>query len=125
MTPSEARQYRRTLLERQGELTAGIRSRDEIAVERSADELDQIQCAQERDVVIRDLDSRAIVLRAIAAALDRIGDGSFGVCVSCETAISQKRLDAVPWAPYCIRCQEAAEREGRGGDDELRESKAA
>jgi DnaK suppressor protein len=113
------------LLERRAELSAGIRNRDEIAVEKSADEIDQIQYAQEREVVIRDLDSKAIMLRAIAAALDRIGDGSFGVCVSCETAISQKRLDAVPWTPCCIRCQEAAEREVRSGNDELTESKAA
>jgi DnaK suppressor protein len=125
MTPSKVWQHRRTLLERQAELIAGIRGRDAIAVDTSADEIERIQSALVRDVIIRDLDSRAILLRAIAAALDRMGDGSFGVCVSCETAISQKRLDAVPWAPCCIRCQEAAEREARGGDHELSESRAA
>jgi DnaK suppressor protein len=125
MTQRETGQYRGTLLRRRAELSAGIRNRDQIAVDKSADEIDQIQNTQEREVVLRELDSKATMLRAIAAALDRIGDGSFGVCVSCETPISQRRLDALPWAPRCIRCQEAAELEGRGGGVELSESKAA
>lgn len=125
MTPTETCQYRTTLLARRAELNAGVRNRDGIAVERSADETDQTQFAQERELVIRELDLKAIRLRAITAALDRIGDGSFGLCVSCETAIGKKRLDAVPWAPCCMRCQEAAEREERSGIDGLSESKAA
>ena len=37
-------------------------------------------------------------------------DGSYGVCLHCEEDIKPKRLDAVPWTKYCIRCQEAADR---------------
>ena len=39
-----------------------------------------------------------------------MADGSYGVCLHCEEDIKPKRLEAVPWAPYCIRCQEAADR---------------
>jgi DnaK suppressor protein len=40
------------------------------------------------------------------AALDRLADGSFGVCLECETPIAPKRIIAAPWAARCIHCQE-------------------
>jgi hypothetical protein len=43
-------------------------------------------------------------------ALARMADGSYGICMHCEEEIKPKRLDAVPWTKYCIRCQEAADR---------------
>lgn len=46
------------------------------------------------------------LLRQIKDALMRIGEQTYGVCPDCETAISVKRLEAVPWANYCVRCQE-------------------
>jgi len=46
------------------------------------------------------------LLRQVEGALLRIKDGTFGTCAECEKPISQKRLDAVPWAKFCISCQE-------------------
>src|SRR5262252_3963293 len=46
------------------------------------------------------------LLREIGDALRRISQGSYGVCAECEEPISTKRLDAVPWARYCVTCQE-------------------
>ncbi|MBI3665461.1 MAG: TraR/DksA family transcriptional regulator [Acidobacteria bacterium] len=46
------------------------------------------------------------LLRQIKDALLRIEEQSYGICQSCETPISIKRLEAVPWATYCISCQE-------------------
>jgi DnaK suppressor protein len=46
------------------------------------------------------------LLREIAGALHRMDHGSYGVCLECEEPISAKRLDAVPWAKYCVTCQE-------------------
>jgi DnaK suppressor protein len=79
--------------------------------------LDEIQRAVERDVIIRNLDSKAMILRSVTAALSRSEDGSFGVCIRCEAEISPKRLEAVPWAAYCINCQEIADREALSGDE--------
>lgn len=45
-------------------------------------------------------------LRQIKEALQRINDGTYGVCADCEKPISPKRLQAVPWAKYCVQCQE-------------------
>ncbi len=46
------------------------------------------------------------LLREISGALHRIDGGTYGICMECEEPISSKRLDAVPWARYCVSCQE-------------------
>jgi DnaK suppressor protein len=46
------------------------------------------------------------LLREISDALRRIDSGHYGVCLECEETISPKRLEAVPWARYCVTCQE-------------------
>ena len=47
------------------------------------------------------------LLREIADALRRMEHGNYGTCLECEEPISIKRLNAVPWARYCVTCQEA------------------
>lgn len=49
-------------------------------------------------------------LHLIEEALKRMKAGSYGLCANCEEEVQQKRLDAVPWAKYCIECQEKQER---------------
>jgi DnaK suppressor protein len=99
------------------ELDRVLRNRDDIVIQKSADQMDEIQYATERDLAIRNVDRESALLRQVKAALARIRDGRFGTCVECESAISPKRLTAVPWAPLCIQCQEAADRDGQGGAD--------
>ncbi len=72
--------------------------------------MDEIQNATERDLAILNVDRDSSTLRAVRDALQRIEDGSFGVCADCEAAISPKRIAAVPWATRCIDCQAAADR---------------
>lgn len=50
------------------------------------------------------------LLTLTEVALRRIQDGTFGECANCGDPINQKRLEAVPWAQYCIACQEKHER---------------
>ena len=45
-------------------------------------------------------------LKLIDAALDRVAAGEFGTCLACGEPISNRRLNAIPWAEYCIGCQE-------------------
>jgi DnaK suppressor protein len=100
------------VLERkESELVHVLRKRDGIEIEKSADQMDEIQYASERDLAIRNVDRESSLLRQVKAALRRIHDGSFGMCLECESAIGPKRLAAVPWAPRCIRCQESADRD--------------
>ena len=51
------------------------------------------------------------LLKMVAEALERIDDGSYGHCVSCDDEINPKRLEAVPWARYCLHCQERLEQQ--------------
>lgn len=48
----------------------------------------------------------ATLLRHLEEAVERVDDGSYGTCAECEKPISPKRLEAVPWAKFCITCQE-------------------
>jgi DnaK suppressor protein len=64
-------------------------------------------------------------LREINDALHRIDTDQYGICLECEEPISQKRLDAVPWAKYCVTCQEAIAARIAAGDlveEELEEA---
>src|ERR1700755_1130388 len=110
MTKTELNKYKALLEAKQGELAGGLRERQGIAIEKTADALDEVQLAGERELAIRNLDRESSLLRNVRSALGRIADGSYGVCLHCEEEIKPKRLDAVPWTKYCIRCQEAADR---------------
>jgi DnaK suppressor protein len=46
------------------------------------------------------------LLREVSDALHRIDHGTYGICMECEEPISVKRLEAVPWARFCVTCQE-------------------
>jgi DnaK suppressor protein len=110
MNRTELEKYKAILLAKQAELSGGQRNRDEILIEKTPDALDEVQLAGERELAIRTLDREASLLRNVRGALSRINDGSFGVCMHCEEDIKPKRLEALPWAAFCIRCQEAADR---------------
>ena len=52
------------------------------------------------------------LVRRIEGALTRIREGEYGLCTACGDEINRKRLEALPWTQYCIRCQEASEQQG-------------
>jgi DnaK suppressor protein len=109
MTKTEMYRFRAVLTARVAELKRFARNRDGITVERSADQLDEIQAASQRALAVCNLDREFNHLRDAQAALRRIEEGSFGTCQECDEDIHPKRLAAVPWATFCIRCQEAAD----------------
>lgn len=110
MNKTELEKYKAMLEAKRDELSAGLRNRDDIAIEKTPDALDEVQLAGERELAIRNLDRESNLLRSVKGALARVADGSYGICMHCEEEIKPKRLDAVPWTKYCIRCQEAADR---------------
>ena len=104
------------------DLAQVLRARDGIAIEKSADQMDEVQYASERELAIRNADRESTLLRQVRAALRRIHDGTFGVCVECEYEISPKRLLAVPWAARCIECQDAADRDQQENTESFSET---
>ena len=83
MTMNEAEGFRKMLTARIAELERIIRQRDGIAIERSADLLEEVQCASERALAVSNLDRDCSQLRNARAALGRIQDDSFGTCLRC------------------------------------------
>ena len=55
-------------------------------------------------------DGERNVLMLIDEAFARIREGNFGTCTNCQNTIGEKRLQAVPWSPFCIDCQELQEK---------------
>jgi len=119
MTKTELNKFREVLENKQAELAQVLRNREGIVIEKSPDALDEVQNAAERELAIRNLDRESILLRNVRAALHRIDEGTFGVCAHCEEDISLKRLNAVPWAAYCIQCQEIADKSQEERTDSL------
>ncbi len=66
---------------------------------------------QQRDLALRDRASQQLEL--VDAALARIANGSFGICLRCGKAIAAERLEALPWAAHCIECQRIVDRRRR------------
>ena len=119
MTKQEMTKYKALLEAKRAELAGGLRNREGIAIEKTADALDEVQLAGERELAIRNLDREANLLRSVRLALTRIEDGTYGMCLHCEEDISPKRIAAVPWTAYCLTCQEAADRRQFEPDESL------
>jgi len=110
MEAVESQEFTERLEGLQERLERGARGREEIAVEVLPDAIDQVQHAAERELAILQLEGDARLLRNVRRALLRISSGTYGYCVSCESEIGMKRLRAVPWAQYCLKCQDTAEK---------------
>lgn len=94
--------WREEIIERLGR-------REDIEITRHADPLDEVwQCCQ-REIAAGEIGHDTEVLREIQAAIARIEDGSYGICIVCGKAIPEKRLKVLPWAPRCVACQKLAE----------------
>jgi DnaK suppressor protein len=119
-TQTEIGGFQEILERRAAELIQVLQRRDGIAIEKSPEQMDEIQYATQRELAIRNVDRESSLLRDVKEALGRIRDGSFGSCTECESAISPRRLAAVPWASRCIQCQEAADRDRLEGTERLR-----
>jgi RNA polymerase-binding transcription factor DksA len=94
-----------------------------------ADEVDQIQASASQDIGLATRELLQERVNCLSAALQRVNEGSYGICVECAELIAPARLEAVPEVGTCIRCQAGLERLSRqssssrhsvfaGGDDE-------
>ena len=111
MTKSELRTLTASLQARMAAITNNASKREDIVIQQASDTFDEVQLSAERDLTITLLNHETLLLQSLKAALCRIEDGSYGICVQCEEGINPKRLAAVPWAERCIQCQEAADRD--------------
>ena len=113
MTKTELREFKALLLERtrllKGDL-AGLEgeTRTEAAGRETSAPGHTAELASdesERDLSFGRMGSQTEELREIAAALDRMKDGSFGKCETCDGSIPKERLRAIAYARLCVKCQ--------------------
>ncbi len=111
-------EFRRLLEVKYEELSATSFNRDGIVIEAVADDMDRMQAQMGRDIAIHSLDRTSTLLKNVRAALDRIEEDMYGVCLRCEEPIAEKRLKAIPWASYCVDCQESIDSHASSRDDD-------
>jgi DnaK suppressor protein len=104
--------YRTLLLKKRDEILASTRSEPE-ALAASVQSPDTVEVAVrtlEQDVTVATANLRSRMLKEIERALARCAGGTYGLCEACREEISPPRLKAIPWARYCLTCQELRSR---------------
>jgi len=85
--------------------------RKSLDTEPAKDSADRCVTSLSKDSLFERSSQRRTTLRLIEAALRRIAEGCFGVCVACGDVIQDRRLEALPWTKFCLRCQQVIEQE--------------
>jgi DnaK suppressor protein len=100
--------YERALRTRREELVARLQDhRDEMVAERVPD--DSYGLASRtllEDLTVDSMLREQQLLGEIESALDRLEAGEYGVCQGCGADIPKRRLEALPWARFCVKCAE-------------------
>jgi DnaK suppressor protein len=110
MKKGQLNRYRSRLLELREQLTGAISRMSETV-------LTDDQPAGEHDRTVSEDSAKELVLehdeetirKQVMEALERIDRGAYGVCQECGGPISLERLDAMPYTPYCVRCERKVE----------------
>ncbi|GAC1395984.1 MAG: hypothetical protein NVSMB56_10400 [Pyrinomonadaceae bacterium] len=114
MDKRKVKTYRDKLLsKREGlfrQVTEAEMSSRERDLEATQDPADMAANAYTKELLISMSANDRRSLNLIDEALKRAETGGYGDCVNCGETINEKRLEAVPWARYCLRCQDLLER---------------
>ena len=109
--------FKKRLLEKQRQLTDEVGRSAVYGKDQEDDSIkdlgDQANTAYTREFFFELGNGNRGLLRDVVSALQKIDDGSFGTCERCSEDIAEKRLEALPFARYCIDCQRAIEQEER------------
>lgn len=119
--------FRRLLLARRQELTGNLEDTkfDTLARMGRVAEDDQAQISHEEFISLQRNSMDYQALRQVNAALERIHSGEFGICAHCDEPISEKRLKAIPWAKYCVLCQDKVGSKAVDNDDDEESAEAS
>ena len=118
----EERQRRREVLQRmllgkrqeimreiEGNLGQSLTEDQQRRLESARDVGDQALMDLDRELGISLMEMRNRKRQAIDEALTRLSEGTYGICAECGIEVSEKRLEAVPFAKLCVRCQSQQE----------------
>ena len=108
--------FQKMLLEKRAKVLAGLGVKfDTMASMGRVAEEDQAQISHDEFISLHLNSLDYVQLRLVEEALDRVRSGDYGICLACEQPIPAKRLHALPWARYCVPCQEQI---GMNGEQE-------
>lgn len=118
MTKQERASFKKLLLDRRAVLAGDVNHLEEGALRKTKDDAATLDISNfadlgtdnfEQDFMIGLIENSEETLREIDAALQRIEDGTFGVCEESGHPIGKNRLRVIPWARLCIECQRKVE----------------
>jgi DnaK suppressor protein len=122
MDKKKVKAYRDKLLARReslfSQVTEAEMSSRERDLEATQDPADMAANAYTKELLISMSANDRKLLQLIDEALERVERGEYGECVNCGEPLTEKRLDAVPWARYCLKCQDLQERGLLNEDEE-------
>ncbi|HEX5709458.1 MAG TPA: TraR/DksA family transcriptional regulator [Pyrinomonadaceae bacterium] len=122
MDKRKVKSYRDRLLERReslfSQVTEAEMSSRERDLEATQDPADMAANAYTKELLISMSANDRKLLTLIDEALARVESGDYGECVNCGEPVQEKRLNAVPWARYCLSCQDKQERGLLNEDEE-------
>jgi DnaK suppressor protein len=114
MDKRRVRVFRDKLMDRRESLVGQVQQAELYSRERDSeatqDPADMAANAYTKELLVSMSDNDRQLLNLIDEALERMDDSGYGKCIRCGQALPEKRLDAVPWARHCVRCQELHER---------------
>jgi DnaK suppressor protein len=96
MTKTDLDYFRDALWMKRAELALRSQTRENIAIERSADALEEVAFKSTREIAVAQLHRESVIRRDVGLALKRLDDQTFGECIHCGNEISRRRLEAVP-----------------------------
>lgn len=106
--------FRDRLLEERNALLGVVgRNEDhgrEADIEATQDPADKASNSYTKELLFSQSTNDRLILTQIEEAIERMDDDEYGVCINCSKEIAPKRLEALPWARYCIECQDLVER---------------
>jgi DnaK suppressor protein len=118
LTAAEIQKFRELLLAKRRELLGNVSTMEDETFKKERSELSSMPFHMadagsdnfEQEFALDLMDSEKKMLKEINDALARIGEGTFGVCEGKGESIAKARLNAIPWARYCVPCAELKEK---------------
>lgn len=108
--------HKEKLLEMRAQLVETLNKKYNEAIDLGSDGIqdtaDEAYNIYNKNIMLGKVETDALKLRLVDQALARIANDTYGVCIECEEAIEEKRLEYVPFARYCTDCKSELERKG-------------
>ncbi len=112
-TPETMQKYEETLRRQEKQLEqsmlSAVEQGREVAADTAVDAADQAVQSYQKEMLFSQSTSGHEQLALVRLALKRLDEGTYGECIHCGKTIGAKRLEALPWTPYCIECREKIE----------------